>query len=311
MGGIKMKILGLSCGRKNGNSETMLIEALTEAQKTSGAEIELIRLLNLKIKFCTGCISCMKKMLKGGDGKCILKNDHMPFLVEKLGEAEGLILAAPAYHLMPPGLLLTIMNRTLGVGIEYREKCAKRNRVGGAITIGGTDWTNLVLPLTKYALLELGTCNLKLVDQMLVNFVTSPGQVVLREDAIKRAGELGRRVGEALKMPIGDVKYLGEEEETCAICHTNLLEVREKHVVCPICEIKGNIALKGNRHEVVFSEEELKKHRFGDWGHKDHIENIIKSFKEFKERKDEIKEGQKKYKEFKGIISPPPITEES
>lgn len=287
----------------------MLKEALMQAQKVSGAEAEYIRLQELTIKSCTGCESCMKKMLSGGDGKCVLKNDHMSWLIEKMSKSEGLILATPTYHLMPPGLLITIMNRSLGMGSDYRENRACNPLIGAVMTIGGTNWTNLVLPVAQFALLHLGAGTLKLVDQMLVEFVTSPGQVVLREDAIARVGELGRRVGGALKMPIHDVKYLGKDEETCSICHTNLLQIRGKHVVCPICEIKGKIAVHGAKINVTFSNEEKKKHRFGDWGMQEHKENIMKSHKEFMERKDEIKERQKKYKAFKGYVAPPAISE--
>jgi multimeric flavodoxin WrbA len=41
-----------------GNSEILLKQALMEAEKLSGAEVEIIRLMDLTIKPCTGCESC-------------------------------------------------------------------------------------------------------------------------------------------------------------------------------------------------------------------------------------------------------------
>jgi len=53
-----MKVLGLACGRKMSNTEILVKEALMGAEET-GAEVELVRLMDLNIKPCTGCNSCV------------------------------------------------------------------------------------------------------------------------------------------------------------------------------------------------------------------------------------------------------------
>jgi len=53
-----MKLLGISAGRRLGNSEILLKEALMAAEETSGIDVEIVRLHDLKIKFCTGCEMC-------------------------------------------------------------------------------------------------------------------------------------------------------------------------------------------------------------------------------------------------------------
>jgi multimeric flavodoxin WrbA len=50
------KILAISGGTKNGSNDAMTREALMGA-KEQGAEIEFIRLHDLELKPCTGCIS--------------------------------------------------------------------------------------------------------------------------------------------------------------------------------------------------------------------------------------------------------------
>ena len=52
-----MKILGISCGRKDGNSELLLKKALKEA-KAQDFEVEYLRLQEHKINPCTGCELC-------------------------------------------------------------------------------------------------------------------------------------------------------------------------------------------------------------------------------------------------------------
>jgi multimeric flavodoxin WrbA len=47
------KIIGLSCGRVNGNSEILLKEALMGAEEI-GVESEIIRAMELRVKHCRG-----------------------------------------------------------------------------------------------------------------------------------------------------------------------------------------------------------------------------------------------------------------
>ena len=301
-----MKVLGLSCGRKMGNCEVLLREALMETEEL-GAQTEIIRLGDLTIKPCTGCEAHTTSRLKGGEGECILKNDHMPFLLDKLAECNGVILSVPAFMLMPPGLLLVIVNRTSGSGRRYNEKVVENPKVGAVITVGGTDWVNLVLPLTTFSLNRLYRGNIKLVDQMLVTYVPRPGQVLLHEEAITRAGKLGQRMGEALKMPYEEVKFYNEEPETCPLCHNNLLKIRGQNVECPICDIKGSIETIGNSMKVTFDDKELQKSRVGAWGIKKHDHARDEGHRLYYERKSEIDGKLKKYKGQKRTTVPPPL----
>jgi multimeric flavodoxin WrbA len=299
-----MKALGLSYGRPNGNSEVLIKEALMEVKKVTNAEVDIVRMLDLTIKPCTGCEGCGISRRKGESGSCHLKGDHMPFLLDKIAESDGIILGAPAYVLMPPGILIMISNRiTVGSGRAFREKCEKRPKVRGVITLGGTDWTNLVLPLAVLGF----PGRAKLVDQMLVEYIPRPGQVVLHEEALARARKLGHNVGEAMKMPIDKVKYVGDEEETCPLCHSNLLSVRGKEVECPICDIRGKIDTSGKKIKVIFSDEELQKTRWGPWGSKRHDNAIIEGHNIFNEKRDLIREKLEKYKAFGNISKPPAL----
>jgi len=51
------KIIGLSCGRKNGNSEILLKEACMAAEEV-GIKTEIIRTIGLNMKPCRGCEAC-------------------------------------------------------------------------------------------------------------------------------------------------------------------------------------------------------------------------------------------------------------
>lgn len=78
-----MKVLGLTCGRKMSNTEILVKEALMGAEE-AGAEVEIVRLMDLSIKPCTGCNSCVISLFeKGGSGDCVIKGDDFGFIAEE------------------------------------------------------------------------------------------------------------------------------------------------------------------------------------------------------------------------------------
>ena len=87
------KIVGLSCGRKNGNSEAFLKAALMAAEEL-GVKTEIIRAHDLKVLPCNSCRACFKT------GKCA--KDDVDWILEQtmLGDS-GVIVAAPVYHIRP------------------------------------------------------------------------------------------------------------------------------------------------------------------------------------------------------------------
>ncbi len=291
-----MSILGLHCGRRMGNSEILLKEALMGAEEVSGAETEIIRLMDLTIKPCTGCEVCTRQRSQGKPMECVQKNDHMSFLLEKLLQCDALILSTPVYILTPPGFLKVITDRV------FRHAWAPLTpKVGALICVGGTDWVNLALPLANLCIPR----KIKIVDQQLVTYSARPGQVLMDDTAIAYARTLGRRVGEAMRTPIETVKYLGEGEEACPLCHSNLLRLRGKFVECPLCEIRGRIELKDDRLSIVYDEKELERWRWGDEATRKHLDEIAETRRKYEEHLPEIKKRIEKYKSYKDCLTPP------
>jgi multimeric flavodoxin WrbA len=281
-----------------GNSEILLKEALMGAEERSGVGVEIIRLMDLTIKPCTGCEVCARKRSRGEEMECVQKDDHMSFLLEKLLECDALILSTPVYILTPPGFLKMVADRV------FRHAWAPiKPKVGAVICVGGTDWVNLALPLANLCLPR----RIKIVDQQLVTYSAGPGQVLMNDRAMANARRLGRRVAEAMGIPIEEVKYLGEEEETCPLCHSNLLRLRGKFVECPLCDIKGRIDIKGDRISVTYDDEELERWRWGGSGTKKHHQEILETHQAYDENLLEIKERMKKYRDYKSCLVPPPL----
>jgi multimeric flavodoxin WrbA len=299
------KIIGLSCGRKNGNSEILLKEALMGAEEL-GVESEIIRAMELRVKPCTGCESCSIAMSRGKEARCAIKDDDVPWILEKtLVEDCGLIVSGPVYHLRANSYFEMIHERMLPTIFRHPE-VLKKTMVGAIISVGGgePEWT----PLGITSMNIFVQHSRILVDQMQANYVGRPGAVLTQEKYLKRARELGRRVARAMMMPIEQVKFVGDETEvSCPVCHCNVVKVPAKlpNVFCPVCWVKGVITLDGDKMKVVWDEEDAKYPRFSERGVFTHLE-LIKDLrtKFYTEDLEKVKERIKKYVSYGRIIKP-------
>ena len=299
------KIIGLSCGRKNGNSEILLKEALMGAEEL-GVASEIIRAMELRVKPCTGCESCSIAMSRGKEARCAIKDDDVPWILDKtLVEDCGLIVSAPVYHLRANSYFEMIHERMLPTIFRHPE-VLKKTRVGAIISVGGgePEWTPLGLTSMNIFVQHSRI----LVDQMQANYVGRPGAVLMQEKYLKQARELGRRVARAMMMPIEQVKFVGDETEvSCPVCHCNLVKVPKKlpNVFCPVCWVKGVITLDGDKMKVRWNKEDAKYPRFSERGVFTHLE-LIKDLqtKFYTEDLEKVKERVKKYVSYGRIIKP-------
>jgi multimeric flavodoxin WrbA len=299
------KIIGLSCGRKNGNSEILLKEALMGAEEL-GVASEIIRAMELRVKPCTGCESCSIAMSRGKEARCAIKDDDVPWILDKtLVEDCGLIVSAPVYHLRANSYFEMIHERMLPTIFRHPE-VLKKTRVGAIISVGGgePEWTPLGLTSMNIFLQHSRI----LVDQMQANYVGRPGAVLMQEKYLKQARELGRRVARAMMMPIEQVKFVGDETEvSCPVCHCNVVKVPKKlpNVFCPVCWVKGVITLDGDKMKVRWNKEDAKYPRFSERGVFTHLE-LIKDLqtKFHTEDLEKVKERVKKYVSYGRIIKP-------
>lgn len=305
MGASKKKIIGLSCGRKNGNSEILLKEALMGAGEL-GVESDIIRAMDLRVKPCTGCESCSIAMARGKEVRCAIKDDDVPWILEKtLVEDCGLIVSGPVYHLRANSYFEIIHERMLPTMFRHPE-ILKKTRVGAIISVGGgePEWTPLGLTSMNIFVQHSRI----LVDQMQVNYVGRPAAVLMQEKQLKRARELGRRVARAMMMPIKQVKFVGDETEvSCPVCHCNVLKVPAKlpNVFCPVCWVKGVITINEDKMKVKWDEEDTKHPRLSERGVSTHLE-LIKNLqtKFYAEDLEKVKERVKKYISYGRIIKP-------
>lgn len=96
--------------RKNWNT-AQAIDRAAEGLKDNGFEVERINLYDYTFKGCTSCFACKLKDAKT-NGVCAMKDELRPVL-EKLREADAVILGSPVYFSQPLGQVRSFVERWL------------------------------------------------------------------------------------------------------------------------------------------------------------------------------------------------------
>ncbi|MDR3567204.1 MAG: flavodoxin family protein [Syntrophobacteraceae bacterium] len=88
-----MKVVAFNgSARKDGNTAILINYALMELGR-EGIETELVQLAGKKIHGCIACYKCMQNK----DRECAVKEDIANECIQKMAEADGIILGSPTY----------------------------------------------------------------------------------------------------------------------------------------------------------------------------------------------------------------------
>lgn len=110
------KILILSGSpRKGGNSEA-LCKQFELGAKESGNIVETIHIADKKIDYCKACYYC-----RNHGGKCVI-NDDMGEILQKIIEADIIVLSSPVYFYSIDAQLKAVIDRTVARWLEVKNK---------------------------------------------------------------------------------------------------------------------------------------------------------------------------------------------
>jgi multimeric flavodoxin WrbA len=103
--------------RRNGITTTLLAEVETTIKSTH--DVEVIRIHDLNMKPCIGCLKCRP------DKTCVLPRDDAHMLAEKIKRSDLLIFGSPVYWGNMPGTAKIFFDRNVPL-FEYCEAKAIR-----------------------------------------------------------------------------------------------------------------------------------------------------------------------------------------
>lgn len=279
------KIMGVTAGRKNSNSEILLKEALMACEEL-GAEVRMINLKDFHIEPCTGCTSCTRGMAQGKNVGCVLdKMDDKRRIMDVLLEQDAVIYSAPTYDLMPSAEYLVFAQRSLSFETAFLETIGAiehRDRVAGLISVGGSTraWQSMALEAMQATMF---TTEFKVVDMILGTRVPGRAQCLLDDALIARARRMGENIMKAVATPPEARGWLGDEDMGwCPNCHSNALVLGEPQwdgihypIECQVCGCGGTLEkTPEGKWKFVIQENGYYKDRTTVIGRARHLEEI-------------------------------------
>lgn len=131
-----MKVIAFNgSARKQGNTAILINHVFSELEK-EGIETELVEFAGKKIQGCTACYKCFETK----DRKCAIKNDIVNECIEKMVEADGIILGSPTYFADITSEMKALIERAgftaMANGVMFKRKVGAAVvavRRGGAI----------------------------------------------------------------------------------------------------------------------------------------------------------------------------------
>jgi multimeric flavodoxin WrbA len=180
------KILGIvGSPRRNGNTHILVAEIL-EGVRSEGAMGDILFLDDLEIQECDGCHACW-------EGKECSKHDDMNRIYPRIMECDGIIFGTPVYWYGPTALMKGFVDRFV-----YFNSPENRARIHGksavlAVPFEEEDSETAALLVTFFEK-SLRYLEMNLIGKIIVPGVTRRGEIIEKEDCLKEAYNLGRRL---------------------------------------------------------------------------------------------------------------------
>lgn len=314
---MKFKVMGVTAGRKDSNCEILLKEALLACQE-QGAEVTMINLRDYELLDCTGCTSCTMGMSMGKHTGCSLDDkDDKKKIMEVMLDQDAVIFAAPTYALMPSSLYLKFMHRNLAYETAFLTKIGAikhRDRIGALIAVGGSSraWQSMALECMQATTFS---SSFKIIDMFMATMVPAPAQVLLYDEQIARAKEIGNNIMKSLNTPVEERGWLGEPDAGwCPNCHSNCLCLGEPQwrglqypIECAVCGAGGDLVKTDDgKWKFVIAANGLERDRTSEEGrgvHCDEIADTQGGFFMDPQKRQTVAERIQKYKDiqFPGV----------
>lgn len=110
------KVLILSGSPRIGGNSDILCDEFMKGALESGNFVEKINVSKKKIDYCKACYYCQKS-----NGECVIKDD-MAEILQKMIDADVLVLSSPVYFYSIDAQLKALIDRTVARWTEVKNK---------------------------------------------------------------------------------------------------------------------------------------------------------------------------------------------
>ena len=186
-----MKVVAFNGSPRNEGNTYHAIKAVAAELEKEGIEVEIVHVGNKVIRGCLGCNGCSRNK----NERCVI-DDEVNEWVQKMKEADGIILGSPVHYAGIPGTMKSFLDRAFYVASSNNSLF--RHKVGAGVVAvrrtGGIavfqqlnnfiNYSEMVVPTSNYWNIAHGT---------------APGEVIQDAEGMQIMRVLGKNMAWVMK----------------------------------------------------------------------------------------------------------------
>lgn len=175
--------------RKDGNT-SILIRRILDELENEGIETEFVQVGGRMIRGCTDCRRCFENR----DRRCVFDDDIMNDCIEKMVDADGIILASPVYFLDVTSEMKALIDRA-GVVARANDGPFRRKAAIAAAAVRRSGANHTVDTMLHFMLYS----GMTVTGAPVIGIGRDIGDVRKDEEGMARAKEAGKNMAWLLK----------------------------------------------------------------------------------------------------------------
>lgn len=188
-----MKVVAFNGSPNQEGNTYHAIKMVAEELKTEGIEVEIVHVGNKALRGCIACGGCARNQ----NEKCVLPGDEVNEWIQKMKEADGIILGSPVHFSSIGATMKAFLDRAFYVASS--NKSMLRHKVGASVVAvrrsGGVTTFDQLNNYINYAEMLMPTSN-----YWNVIHGTTPGEARQDEEGKQIMGMLGKNMAWLMKL---------------------------------------------------------------------------------------------------------------
>lgn len=187
-----MKVIGFNgSARKDGNTAILLNTVMDEIGK-EGIETEIYQMAGKHIQGCIGCYKCFDKK----DKRCAVANDIANECIEKMLEADGILLGSPTYFADVSANMKALIERA-GMVARANDNMLKRKTGAPVVAVRRAGASHVMSSINYFFL--IGEMIIPGSSYWNIGIGRKPGEVKDDSEGIETMKKLGQNMAWLIK----------------------------------------------------------------------------------------------------------------
>ncbi len=187
-----MKVVAFNGSARKGGNTARLLGIVMGELETAGIETELVELAGKNISGCTACYSCFKNK----DRRCAVDDGTVNEAIEKMLEADGILLGSPTYFADVSANMKALIERC-GMVARANDDMFRRKVGAGVVAVRRAGAYHVFSSLNSFFL--IGQMIVVGSSYWNIGIGRQPGEVLDDSEGVRTMKDLGNNMAWVLK----------------------------------------------------------------------------------------------------------------